>query len=179
MNGKFLLEIISYFFMGLIFLFGLLSLVLSELQRKLVFLFLMFLSFGILSFLFFTGPTFIIIGIVMVAFFVLLYLSSFSDMKVIEQAAGSKSKKIGKPVKRIINLALSIIFCGGLGYLFYYYTLNHIRNYNQVTNITIVSFPDIISEIGDNYSVTVMVLISVITIAALWFINILDKGDRN
>ncbi|MCL4377435.1 MAG: hypothetical protein M1409_03465 [Actinobacteria bacterium] len=179
MNGKFLLEIINYFFMWLIFLFGLLSLVLRDLQRKLVFLFLMFLSFGILSFLFFTGPTFIIIGMIMVAFFVMLYLSSFSDMKVMGQTTGNKIKKMGKPVKRIINLALSIIFCGGLGYLFYFYTLSHVRNYNQVTNITIVSFPGIISEIGNNYSVTVMVLISVIAITVLWFINILDKGNKN
>ncbi len=79
MNGKLLLGIINYFFMATIFLFALLSLVLRDQRKKLVFLFLMFLSFSILSFLFFTGATFIIVGILIICFLIPLYLNSFNE----------------------------------------------------------------------------------------------------
>jgi hypothetical protein len=186
MNGKLLLEIINYFFMVTIFLFALLSLVLRDQRRKLVFLFLMFLSFSILSFLFFTGATFIIVGILIICFLIPLYLNSFNEkfynkgiyenMKL--KLDSDEYKKINnKKIKRYINLALSIIFCGGAGYLFYHYTLKYISNYKQVASIAIISFTSVVSEIGNNYSAVIMILVLILVITILWFISILERSN--
>ena len=186
MNGKLLLEIINYFFMATIFLFALLSLVLRDQRKKLVFLFLMFLSFSILSFLLFTGAAFIIAGILIICFFIPLYLNSFSEQfynKAVNENIKLKPdsdeyKKINnKKIKRYINLALSIIFCGGAGYLFYHYTLKYISNYKQVAGIAIISFTSVVSEIGSNYSAVIMILVLVLVITMLWFISILERSN--
>lgn len=181
MNGKLLLEIINYFFMVTIFLFALLSLVLKDQRRKLVFLFLMFLSFSILSFLFFTGVTFIIVGILIICFLIPLYLNSFSEQFYNKGIYENIKLKPGsdeyKKIKRYINLALSVIFCGGAGYLFYHYTLKYISNYKQVTSIAIISFTSVVSEIGNNYSAVIMILVLILVITILWFISILERSN--
>ncbi len=190
MNGKLLLEIVNYFFMVTIFLFALLSLVLRDQRRKLVFLFLMFLSFSVLSFLFFTGATFIIIGILIICFLIPLYLNSFNEqfynkgiyenMKLnpgSDEYKKINNKKISKKIKRYINLALSVIFCSGAGYLFYHYTLKYISNYKQATSIAIISFTSVVSEIGNNYSAVIMILILILVITILWFISILERSN--
>jgi len=73
MNGKLTLEIINYSVLVLVFLFGLISLVLTNQMKKLIFLFLTFLAFGILCFLFLTGATFMLIAIVVIFFDILLF----------------------------------------------------------------------------------------------------------
>jgi hypothetical protein len=186
MNGKLLLGIIDYFFMATIFLFALLSLVLRDQRKKLVFLFLMFLSFSVLSFLFFTGATFIIVGILIICFLIPLYLNSFNEqfynkgihenMKL--KLDSDENKKIkNKKIKRYINLALSVIFCSGAGYLFYHYTLKYISNYKQVTSIVIISFKSVVLEIGNNYSAIIMILVLILVITILWFISILERSN--
>src|SRR3972149_9240111 len=74
MNGKLTLEIINYSVLVLVFLYGLISLVLTNQMKKLIFLFLTFLAFGILCFLFLTGATFMLIAIVVIFFNILLFL---------------------------------------------------------------------------------------------------------
>ncbi len=74
MNGKLTLEIINYSVLALVFLFGLISLVLTNQMKKLIFLFLTFLAFGILCFLFLTGATFMLIAIIVIFFNILLFL---------------------------------------------------------------------------------------------------------
>jgi hypothetical protein len=181
MNGKLLLGIINYFIMATIFLFALLSLVLRDQRKKLVFLFLMFLSFSILSFLFFTGATFIIVGILIICFLIPLYLNSFNEQFYNKGIYENIKLKLGsdenKKVKRCINLALSIIFCSGVGYLFYHYTLKYISNYKQVASIAIISFTSVVSEIGNNYSAVIMILVLILVITILWFISILERSN--
>ena len=183
MNGKLLLEIINYFFITTIFLFALLSFVLRDQRKKLVFLFLMFLSFSILSFLFFTGATFFIIGILIIIFLIPLYLNSFNEQfynkGIYENIKLKPDPDENKKIKRYINLVVSIIFCSGAGYLFYHYTLKSISNYKQVASIAIISFTSVVSEIGNNYSAVIMILVLTLVITILWFISILERSSNS
>src|SRR4030043_2180174 len=163
MNGKLSLEIINYSVLVLIFLFGLISLVLTNQMKKLIFLFLTFLAFGILCFLFLTGATFILIAIIVIFFNILLFLY-VQDIEHFSKRGNYISEselpvgKLGwkKDWKRITNLSLSILSCVGIGYIFYKYSLNFFKSYKQTGNYTTSRIAEIVANIGSNYGPTLL-----------------------
>jgi hypothetical protein len=74
MDGKLILGFLNYLFLGLIFVFGLISLLVRDQRKKLTFLFLALLSAGVLSYLFFAGIALILPGIILIFFYLLLYM---------------------------------------------------------------------------------------------------------
>jgi len=186
MNGKLTLEIINYSVLVLVFLFGLISLVLTNQMKKLIFLFLTFLAFGILCFLFLTGATFMLIAIIVIFFNILLFLyvqdiERFSKrgnyISELEVSAGNHGSK--KDWKRIANLTLSILFCIGVGYIFYEYSLNFFKSYKQTGNYTTSRIAEIVANIGSNYWPTLILISSILIVSVLWFISILKNGEEN
>jgi hypothetical protein len=186
MNGKLTLEIINYSVLVLIFSFGLISLVLTNQMKKLIFLFLTFLAFGILCFLFLTGETFILIAIIVIFFNILLFLyvqdiEHFSKrgnyISELELPVGKLGWK--KDWKRITNLTLSILSCVGIGYIFFKYSLNFFKSYKQTGNYTTSRIAEIVANIGSNYWPTLILISSILIVSVLWFISILKNGDEN
>ena len=186
MNGKLTLEIINYSVLALVFLFGLISLVLTNQMKKLIFLFLTFLAFGILCFLFLTGATFMLIAIIVIFFNILLFLY-VQDMEHFSKRGDYISEselpvgKIGrkKDWKRITNLTLSILSCVGIGYIFYEYSLKFFKSYTQTGNYTTSRIAEIVANIGSNYGPTLLFTLSILIVSIIWFISILKNGDEN
>jgi hypothetical protein len=186
MNGKLTLEIINYSVLVLVFLFGLISLVLTNQMKKLIFLFLTFLAFGILCFLFLTGAIFMLIAIIVIFFNTLLYLfvqdiEHFGKRSsyVIEAELPSGKVSLVKDWKRIINLILSILFCIGAGYIFYEYSLNFFKSYRQTGNYTTSRITEIVANIGSNYTATLLLILSILIVSIIWFISILKNGEES
>ena len=186
MNGKLTLEIINYSVLALVFLFGLISLVLTNQMRKLIFLFLTFLAFGTLCFLFLTGATFMLIAIVVIFFNILLFLY-VQDIEHFSKRGNYISETeltVGKIVqkkdwKRVTNLTLSILSCAGIGYIFYKYSLNFFKNYKQTGNYTTSRITEIVANIGSNYWSTILLMLSILIVSIIWFISILKNSDEN
>lgn len=186
MNGKLTLEIINYSVIALVFLFGLISLVLTNQMKKLIFLFLTFLAFGILCFLFLTGATFMLIAIIVIFFNILLFLY-VQDIEHFSKRGNYISEselpvgKIGrkKDWKRITNLTLSILSCVGIGYIFYEYSLKFFKSYTQTGNYTTSRIAGIVANIGSNYGPTLLFTLSILIVSIIWFISILKNDDEN
>lgn len=186
MNGKLTLEIINYFVLVLVFLFGLISLILTNRMKKLMFLFLTFLAFGILCFLFLTGATFMMIAIVVIFFNILLFLY-VQDVEHFGKR-GSYINESELPVgklrwkrdwKWITNLTLSILSCAGIGYIFLKYSLNFFKSYKQAGNYTTPRITVIVENIGSNYWPTLLLILSILIVSIIWFINILKNDNGN
>jgi hypothetical protein len=186
MNGKLTLEIINYSVLVLVFLFGLISLVLTNQMKKLIFLFLTFLAFGILCFLFLTGATFILIAVIVIFFNILLFLY-VQDIEHFSKRGNYISEselpvgKLGwkKDWKRITNLSLSILSCVGIGYIFYKYSLNFFKSYKQTGNYTTSRIAEIVENISSNYWPTLLLTLSILIVCIIWFISILKNVDEN
>ena len=186
MNGKLTLEIINYSVLVLVFLFGLVSLVLTNQMKKLIFLFLTFLAFGILCFLFLTGATFMLIAIIVILFNILLFLY-VQDIEHFGKRANYISEpelpvgKLGwkKDWKWITNLTLSILSCAGIGYIFYEYSLNFFKSYKQTGNYTTSRIAEIVANMGSNYWPTLLLTLSILIVSIIWFISILKNCDEN
>ena len=186
MNGKLTLEIINYSILALIFLFGLISLVLTNQIKKIIFFFLTFLAFGILCFLFLTGATFMLIAIIVIFFNILLFLyvqdiEHFSKRVYYINGSELPVEKIGweKDWKRITNLTLSILSCAGIGYIFFKYSLNFFKSYKQTGNYTSSRIAEIVANIGSNYWPTLLLTLSLLIVSIIWFISIFKNDDEN
>ncbi|MCL4418125.1 MAG: hypothetical protein M1365_15810 [Actinobacteria bacterium] len=151
-----------------------------------MFLFLTFLAFGILCFLFLTGATFMMIAIVVIFFNILLFLY----MQDVEHfgKGGSYINESELPVgklrwkkdwKWITNLALSILSCAGIGYIFLKYSLNFFKSYKQAGNYTTPRITVIVENIGSNYWPTLLLILSILIVSIIWFINILKNDNGN
>jgi hypothetical protein len=186
MNGKLTLEIINYSVLALVFLFGLISLVLTNQIKKLIFLFLTFLAFGILCFLFLTGTTFMLIAIIVIFFNILLFLY-VQDIERFSKRGNYISEselpvgKLGlkKDWKRVTNLTLSILSCLGIGYIFFKYSLNFFNSYKQTGNYTTSRIAEIVANIGSNYWPALILISSILIVSVLWFISIFKNGEEN
>jgi len=186
MNGKLTLEIINYSVLVMVLLFGLVSLILTNQMKKLIFLFLAFLAFGILCFLFLTGAIFILIAIIVIFFNILLFLY-VQDMEhfgkrgnyINESEPSVVKPEHKKDWKRIINLTLSILFCAVIGFIFYEYSLNYFKSYKQTGNYTTPKISEIVANIGSNHSGTLLLTLSILIVSIIWFTGMLKNDDEN
>ena len=186
MNGKLTLEIINYAVLAMVFLFGLISLILTNQMKKLMFLFLIFLAFGILCFLFLTGATFMLIAIIVIFFNILLFLyvqdiEHFSKRGNYISESELPIRKLGqkKDWKWTTNLILSVLFCTGIGYIFFKYSIKFFNNYKQTGNYTTSKVSEIVANIGTNYWSVLILISSILIVSVLWFISIFKNDEEN
>jgi len=120
-ESQLIIKIIQYGSLFGLFISGLLSLFLINKKKKLLFVFLSFLFFGILSFVFYAGILFFTAGITIIFFFILLYLLVFQiELSGKEEVLNrNKNHDNNNTAGIILNIILPILFCGFMGYLIY------------------------------------------------------------
>jgi len=89
-----------------------------ENKKRMLFLFLVFLFSGTLSFSFYSGILFFAISLIAISFFVLFYLYvAHIEFYLKEKLAAEKSMAIkDKFAGKILRLVLPLIICLGIGY---------------------------------------------------------------
>jgi hypothetical protein len=186
MNGKLTLEIINYSVLAMIFLFGLISLVLKNQMKKLIFLFLIFMTFGILCFLFLTGATIMLIAVIVLLFNILLflYIQDIEHFSKRRDYVDESVLPVGKTVrkknwKRITNLIFSILFCMGIGYIFYIYSLNFFKSYKQTGNYTTSRITEIVANISSYYWPTLLLIALILVVSVIWFVSMFKNNENN
>ena len=138
---------------------------------------------GIMSFLFFAGLSFILSGIVLVVFCLLLYLfiynqEFYSTGKSREVQESFKNKGLGLKPVRIVNLILSILIPVVFGFIFYVYNDGFYKDVKLVESFNTANLQDVIKDISSNYIPLIIVIISALTVSALWFISILENRRK-
>ena len=86
---------------------------------------------------------------------------------------------LGKDWRQITHLALPILSCVGMGYIFFKYSLNFFNSYKQTGNYTTSRIAEIVADIGSNYWPTLLLTLSILIVCIIWFISILKNGDEN
>ena len=183
MDGKQILGFTNYFMLGLVFLFGLMSLALFDQRKKMTFLFLMFLSTGLLSFLFFAGLSFVVPAIILLGFCSVLFL--FINNQEFYGAGKAQIKSITEikkyrflSVQLVLNFVIAFIVCGAAGLIFVIYTKEYFANTILVARFNTSGMADIINEISANY-IPVIILISFALICSLfWLTGILENRRK-
>ncbi len=185
MDGRQVLGLINYFILVLILVNGSLALIVKNQRKKLTYLFLMFLCSGIISYLFFSGTAFVIPGMILLFFCVLLFLLVFNQEffgfgKRRDNAEAGSEKVKGYNAILIPNLVISLLFCLGIGYLLFIYTLGFYQSIEYVKEFTAISMIKIIDNIGSNYIPVLFLFAGILTVSILWFIGILNnRGSEN
>jgi len=186
MDGKLILGFLNYSFLGLIFVFGLISLLVRDQRKKLTFLFLALLSAGVLSYLFFAGIALILPGIILIFFYLLLYMfiasqefygfgkpSILSDKLTRQGMPGRKGFRI--KLSLIINFLLSLIISVVAGVIFFIYNKDYLKGLQLVESFKAASTGDIINNIGANYIPAILVISAALFSSVFWFIGILEN----
>jgi len=151
---------------------GLLSLIHSNRRKKLLFLILVFLFVGILSFVYYSGILVFIVGVFVIFFLVSLYLSVF-QIEFFEKTDGGQDRRNDNKIKKTIGgIILPALFCVGIGYLFYIYTSDFLKEAVLSGNIYIVGLGDINKQFFVEYSPILVIVIASLFISFLWFIMI-------
>jgi hypothetical protein len=185
MDGRLLLGFINYFILALILVFGILALIVRSQRKKLTYLFLLFLCSGILSYLFFAGMAFIIPGIVLLFFCILLFLFVFNQEffgfgKKLDAEKIEMESERGFTARLIVNLIISISFCLGIGYLLFIYTRGYYQGIEYVEEFRTAGIADIINDIGSNYIPLIFLVAGMLVMSIIWFIGILkNRGTEN
>jgi len=185
MDGRLAFSFINYFILALILVFGLLALIVGNQRKKLTYLFLMFLCSGIISYLFFAGMAFIIPGMVLLFFCVLLFLFVFNQEffgfgKKQDHRKIDRAKRRDFTGKLTVNLIISVLFCLGMGYILFIYTRGYYQGIEYAEEFSTVSMADIINDIGANYISVIFLIVGMLTLSTIWFIGILkNRGSKN
>jgi hypothetical protein len=190
MDGKLILGFLNYLFLGLIFVFGLVSLLVRDQRKKLTFLFLAILSAGVLSYLFFAGIAFIMPAIILIFFFLLLYMFIASqefygfgkpyvstEKNLLQEKQAIRSGKgFRLKLSLVINFLLSLGVSAGAGVIFFIYNKDFLKELQLVESFKSAATQDIINNIGTNYIPAVLVICAALFSSVFWFISIL--GNR-
>ncbi|MBM3700122.1 MAG: hypothetical protein FJW68_04285 [Actinobacteria bacterium] len=182
MDGKLILGFLNYLTVGIVFLLGLISLLITGQKKKLTFLFLMFISAGMMSFLFFAGFAFIMPSISIVGFCIILNL--FIQNQEFFGSGNSGSKNPGgygiKLRKNVIILKFlaAVLITAGLGFLFFAYNDEFFKNISTVTAFNTAPLFGIINDISENYMPLIFIFIIVLFMSVVWFIAILNKESK-
>ena len=151
---------------------GLLSLIHSDRRKKLLFLILVFLFVGILSFVYYSGILVFIVGVFVIFFLVSLYLFVFQIEFFESKTDEDRDRRNDNKIKTIGGIILPALFCAGIGYLFYIYTSDLLKDAVLSGNIYIVGLGDINKQFFIEYSPILVIVIAALFISFLWFIMI-------
>ena len=151
---------------------GSLSLIHSDRRKKLLFLILTFLFVGILSFVYYSGILVFIVGVFVIFFLVSLYLFVFQIEFFESKTDEDRDRRNDNKIKTIGGIVLPALFCAGIGYLFYIYTSDFLKDAVLSGNIYIVGLGDINKQFFIEYSPILVIVIASLFISFLWFIMI-------
>ncbi len=185
-----IIEIIQYIsFTGLV-LSGLAAQFLPGLRRKMVLLFMVAVFTTIIAFVFYSGILLFVMGFAVIFVFIILYMltakleiagdgpgknhSGSADRSVETEAEKKKVK-----ISIILNIAIPLLFCGYLGYLIYSNTHSYFEEVDGMADISIISLGQISEKLFSDYFPVLLILISAVLTAAIWFTVIMDfRKDR-
>jgi len=177
-QSSIIIKIMQYISISGIFIFALLSLFIPERKKRVLFLFIVFLFSGILSFSLYSSVLFFLVSLIVISFFVLFYLYVvhidfyLKEKFLIEEYWSGKNKFVCK----VLDLILPIILCLGVGYLFYTYTFDLFTEYKEMGVGSIASLASIVNSLYADYLIPIIILISILFISILWFILILGMS---
>jgi len=181
MDGKLVLGLINYLMLSFIFFLGLLSVFLNNQRKKTGFLFLMFLCTGLLSFLFFAGIPFILPAVIMIIFCFLLQLfvgnQEFFGLRA-QHDLGPEGKKGKIFPDFIVNMIVSAVSCLYFGYLYISNTGKFYREIKYQPGFNTIQLPDLIEEIGSNYTPLIFILIIILICSVVWFILMIESRRK-
>jgi len=178
MQSSIVINTMHYISISGIFIFSLLSLFMLENKKRMLFLFLVFLFSGTLSFSFYSGILFFAISLIAISFFVLFYLyAAHIEFYLKEKLAAEKSMAIkDKFAGKILRLVLPLIICLGIGYLFYKFAFDFFYGCIKNEAVPVMSLANAVKELQASYIAPVIILISILFISTLWFILIFDMS---
>jgi len=157
---------------------GLLSLILPDKRKKMLFLFISFLFAGILSFVYYSAILFFIVGILMVLFFLSLYLFVLQIEIFGNKTGPDENKKLNGRAKNILlNIIVPLLFCAAAVYFFYKYTVDFLRSVSGSGNIFIAGLGDISKQFFTDYSLILVIITASLLMSFLWFI-IISKSEE-
>jgi len=184
-----IIETIQYIsFAGLI-ISGIAVFFIPDLKRKIILLFLLFVSTLMLSFVFYSGVLIFIASLSFIFVFVLLHLLSVKlslhsrgSPLPTPDAGGNCSRIIAA---RILNIIIPVLLCTGLGYLIHkligggYFSVD-----DGAHEVSIIGMEEISGIIFVKYNIIIFLLVTAVLISFIWFTIILmiwgkDKGDYN
>lgn len=178
--------------MGIIglLLSGVLALVVIDKKKKFIFLFLMYISAGLISLVLYSGFTFFTAGIMFVFFFIILYIIIIQG-EIIKSSKQDQQKPGGKTVlqnrrklkKNLLNIAPPLLLTGGLAYLIFnnaykYLAGNGYLNGGQPYDISFSGPGLAIKSIFSSYGLVLIILVSALFISFLWFIIMIKLQDK-
>ncbi len=193
-DNQLIITIIQYTGVFGLFLSGILALVINDKKKKLIFLFLMYVFAGILSFALYSGFTFFTAGFVFTFFFILLYIAviqwearrkrSHGQLEPEDGQTSKRDRQNGRTTtKNVLNIVLPLLLCSGLGYLIFNSTYGYLagtgnQSGDQPYNISFTDPGLVIKSIFSSYGPVVVILVSALFITFLWFIVIIKSRDR-
>jgi len=133
--------------------------------------------------LFFAGISFILPGIILIFFCLLLYMyissqefygfgkpSVLADRRLQQRRRGFRIKP-----SLVINFLLSLIVSAGAGAIFFIYTKSFFKDLPLVKSFEAASMKDVINNIGANYIPAILVISLALFFSVFWFISILKN----
>jgi len=178
-----IIEAIQYIsFAGLV-LSGIAVFFIPDLKRKIILLFLLFVSTMMLSFVFYSGILIFIASLSFIFVFALLHLLAVQlsprgrgSPLPSSDAGGSRGRIIAV---RIANIIIPVLLCIGLGYLIYKLIGGYFPADNGVQEISIIGMEEISGIIFTRYNIIIFLLVSAALISFIWFTVILMTGRKN
>jgi len=185
-----ILRDLQYFILIALVFFAIFSLIIKNINKKFILLFLFILFSQIFVFTLYYGELFFIFIIPITLFFLVLYLlnlqinKDFYHKNLINFGINDKNDKenLNKEDKLkskiIFTLIFPILFCGGFIFLFLKFSNNYTSKFNLEKNISLIKFTQIATEIYSNYAVIIFIIIFLIFILFIWIIStILNKRE--
>jgi len=180
-----ILRDLQYFILIALVFFAIFSLIIKNINKKFILLFLFILFSQIFVFTLYYGELFFIFIIPITLFFLVLYLlnlqinKDFYHKNLINFEINDKNDKenLNKEDKLkskiIFTLIYPILFCGGFIFLFLKFSNNYTSKFNLEKNISLIKFTQIATEIYSNYAVIIFIIIFLIFILFIWIISII------
>lgn len=174
MESQRLLEVLQYIcFAGLI-IPGIAAIILPDPIKKVISLFVMFLSVTVLSFAFYTGTMLFIIDLLYVLVFLVLFLMVREAVIQAEEDQYDAAKK-RTSVKAAIYSATALLCCG-IGYIVFISLQGYLTKRQETGEIHITSLDAIFKHIFSSCGVAVIIIIAA---ALATFIGFTVSGENS
>jgi len=183
---------LQYFILSAIVIFAVLSLLITSIKKKFIFLFLFVLFIQIFNFTLYYGELFYLFFIPLILFLVIFYLYNlriesdlsiinneenyFEDIKLNNDEYKNKENKknlLKGKSKKICAFIMPILFCAGFIFIFFKFSSNYTAKFNIEKNITLINFSRIAEEIYINYEIIIFIVVLLIFIIFLWIISLM------
>lgn len=178
-----IIETIQYIsFAGLI-ISGIAVFFIPDLKRKIILIFLLFVSTMMVSFVFYSGILIFIASLSFIFIFILLHLlvvqlspHGRGSPLTLSDTGENRSRIIAA---RIANIIIPVLICTGLGYLIYKLTGGYFPINDGVHEVSIIGMEEISGIIFARYNIIIFLLVSAVLISFIWFTVILIIGRKN